>query len=213
QTHAHWDHVGGSHLFERVLAHPAEVESLRTGMAHADYMRTMARFTSLISMPNSWDPETAHIPGKEPSGLLNDGDTIDLGGRVLEAYETPGHAAGGMSFLDRTGRALFVGDAINLALAMLLCLDGSDPLAFGATLQRLAELAEHVDTIYPGHGPLLTPADVREIRDAWNDVLAGRAPDGQQDLDLGMAATIPVDVFSFGRFAFNLSPGALAGSD
>lgn len=211
QTHGHWDHVGGSHLFERVLIHPDAVNGLRAGMEHEDYLRTMARFSSLMPMPDSWKTETAYIPGVEPSGFLSDGDTIDLGGRVIEAYATPGHAAGGLSFLDRTGRVLFVGDAINVA-TMLLCLEGSDPLAFAEALETILRLAEQVDMVVPGHGPMMTADDVREVRDAWAEVLAGRAPSGQEDLDLGMATTIAVDVYGFERFEFRVRQGALTGS-
>src|SRR5690349_16766296 len=34
QSHAHFDHIGSSSQFERVLVHPSEADSLRQGMAN-----------------------------------------------------------------------------------------------------------------------------------------------------------------------------------
>ena len=44
---------------------------------------------------------------------IKEGDTIDLGNRILEIYETPGHSPGHVSYLDRANRLLFSGDTIN----------------------------------------------------------------------------------------------------
>jgi glyoxylase-like metal-dependent hydrolase (beta-lactamase superfamily II) len=208
QTHAHWDHVGGSHLFSRVLVHPAEADAVRQGLSHERFVRVMQRFSSQFAMPDSWNPETAAIPGVEPTGLLHDGDTIDLGDRTLEVIHTPGHSPGGLSFLDRAGRVLFVGDAINRA-TMLLCLPGSDPHAFLSSVRHLAELAGEVDAIVPGHGNLLAPADVRDVRDAFEEVYAGRAPDDREELDMGQPQLIPAAVYRFDGFEFKVTPGSL----
>ena len=36
-SHSHWDHIGDSHRFERVLIHPSEADDLRRGARFADY--------------------------------------------------------------------------------------------------------------------------------------------------------------------------------
>ena len=96
---------------------------------------------------------------------------------VLEVFHTPGHSPGGVSFLDREARALFVGDLLYLG-PMLLFFPGGDPAAFRESLRLAEEIVEDVDTIYPAHDSVpLVPDDVHAIRDAYETVWAGRAPD------------------------------------
>ncbi len=48
--------------------------------------------------------------------VLEDGDEIDLGGRVLSAIETPGHAYHHHAFLDSASGDVFTGDALGVQL-------------------------------------------------------------------------------------------------
>jgi glyoxylase-like metal-dependent hydrolase (beta-lactamase superfamily II) len=193
QTHADWDHIGASFRFDEVLVHPSEADKLRAGYP-AD--RFMAEFS-----PESADPSRG-IPGINPTGTLKHGDRIDLGERVLEIFHTPGHSPGGVSFLDREARAFFVGDLLYLG-RMLLFFPGGDPAAFRESLRLAAEVVEDVDVIYPAHDSVpLVPADVRTIRDAYETVWAGRAPDRYGTL-YGYRAAI----HEFDRFSFNMPPG------
>jgi len=202
QTHADWDHIGASFRFDEVLVHPSEAEKLRAGYA-AD--RFAAEFTRAsvdpARLPGDFDPSSG-IPGCAPTGSLEHGDRIDLGGRVLEVFHTPGHSPGGVSFLDREARAIFVGDLLYLG-RMLLFFPGGDPVAFRDSLRLAAEIVDEVDLIYPAHDSVpLTPDDVRAIRDAYETVWAGRAPDRHGTL-YGYRAAI----HEFERFSFNMPPG------
>ena len=201
QTHADWDHIGASYRFEEVLVHPSEAEKLRAGYPAARYTAEFSPELADISrLPRDFDP-SAGIPGCIPTGSLEHGDRIDLGERVLEIFHTPGHSPGGVSFLDREARALFVGDLLYLG-PMLLFFPGGDPAAFRESLSLAAELVEDIDVIYPAHDSVpLVPADVRAIRDAYETVWAGRAPD-RYDTLYGYRAA----VHEFERFSFNMPP-------
>ena len=48
--------------------------------------------------------------------VIEDGDTVDLGGRTLTAVETPGHAYHHHSYLDSASGTLFTGDALGVKL-------------------------------------------------------------------------------------------------
>ena len=48
--------------------------------------------------------------------VLNDGDKVDLGGRTLQAIETPGHAYHHHAYLDDATGSLFTGDAVGVRL-------------------------------------------------------------------------------------------------
>lgn len=108
-THEHLDHVMGNYQFGRVYCHMYGVSSI-TG-----------RFMS----PNIWDrlyDETGKgiwldfdkkdIIEYKPYELVPclEGRTFDLGGgHIIEMVHTPGHAAGGASYIDRKNRILFSG--------------------------------------------------------------------------------------------------------
>ena len=199
QSHAHFDHIGASAHFDCVLVHPSEADALRVGYPNEQFR---AWFTPehLIGdrLPPTFDVTTASIAPCEPVGTLNHGDSIDLGGRILEVFHTPGHSPGGITLLDRDARALFPGDAI-YAGRMFAYRESSDPVAYRATLRLLAELADAVDVIYPSHNDVpLSPSDARAMHIAYEQIWAGRAPDERRS---------DKDVFQFSRFAFWLRPG------
>ena len=202
QTHADWDHIGASFRFDEVLVHPSEADKLRAGYPAARYAAEFSPQSADPSrLPSDFDP-SAGIPGSMPTGWLEHGDLIDLGERVLEIFHSPGHSPGGVSFLDREARAFFVGDLLYLG-RMLLFFPGGDPAAFRESLRLVAEVVEDVDVIYPAHDSVpLVPADVRAIRDAYETVWAGRAPDRYGTL-YGYRAAI----HEFDRFSFNMPPG------
>jgi glyoxylase-like metal-dependent hydrolase (beta-lactamase superfamily II) len=203
QTHADWDHIGASFRFDEVLVHPSEADKLRAGHPAARYVADFSpELAEPSRLPSGFDPSTG-IPGSTPTGWLEHGDRIDLGERVLEIFHTPGHSPGGVSFLDREARAFFVGDLLYLG-RMLLFFPGGDPAAFRESLRVAAEVVEReeVDVIYPAHDSVpLAPADVIAIRDAYETVWAGRAPDRYGTL-YGYRAAI----HEFERFSFNMPP-------
>ena len=151
QTHAHWDQIGASHRFVDVLVHPSETDALRQGISPERYNEVFWRDAfDHTQVPAEFDTSSG-LPGNEPSGLLEDGDRIDLGERELEVVHTPGHSPGGISFLDRRARALFCGDLLYRG-QMYVFFANSDPSAFRESLRRVASLADDVDAIYPSHG-------------------------------------------------------------
>jgi glyoxylase-like metal-dependent hydrolase (beta-lactamase superfamily II) len=198
-SHAHFDHIGDAWKYDDVRVHPAEADDLRAGYPlermrrwfDDEYMRD-------IPLPEETDPETAYIPGKNPSNELNEGDMIDLGGRALRVYHTPGHSPGGVTLIDEVHRLMFPGDAI-YAGPMFAHNDYGDPLAYRESLRRLAELAQDVDVVYPSHNRVpLAPADVVAMHDAYEEIFSGREPDERRDT---------CDVHDFGEFSFWMPPG------
>jgi glyoxylase-like metal-dependent hydrolase (beta-lactamase superfamily II) len=202
QTHAHWDHIGASHRFDDVLVHMAEAKALRDGCAEARYRAAFAPdLVDESRLPAEFDP-TGGLPGREPTGWLAHGDRIDLGGRELEVFHTPGHSPGGVSFLDRQARALFVGDLLYLG-RMYIFLATSDPAAFRNSLRLASELAAEVDVVYPAHGPTpLAPDVVIAIRDAYEELWDGRKPDHN-----GALFGYQLTVHDFGQFSFLMPTG------
>lgn len=202
QSHGHWDHAGHSHAFDEVLIHPSEIEGMRRGFPAPRYIAAFsAEQADVEFIPAGFDP-SGGMRGTEATGTIEHGDLIDLGNRVLEVIHTPGHSAGGVTFLDRTGRALFVADVVYLA-GMYLFFPDSDTEAFRVSLERLVAVLDEVDLVFPAHGDSpMTPQDVRDIRAAFSQVSAGEVAASEEAL-LGY----DVDMYDFGRFSFLLPRG------
>lgn len=109
---------------------------------------------------------TAYLSAKETqysvdAESIEEGFSYELGELKIEGFDTPGHTAGGMSFLIKglqkeiaiAGDALFAGSMGG----------ANDSYEAGlASMKRLLELdAETV--LAPGHGPLTTVAEEREM--------------------------------------------------
>ena len=79
---------------------------------------------------------------------LTDGMQFDLGGgRIVTAYDCPGHSAGEMVFLDEQTRTLIAGDAVNFNLGI-----GAVPLETSLRYyRRLRDMGDRYDGIYNGH--------------------------------------------------------------
>ena len=202
QSHGHWDHAGHSFAFEEVLIHPSEVEGMKRGFPAQRYITAFSpEFADVAFIPAGFDP-SGGMRGTEATGTIEHGDRIDLGNRVLEVIHTPGHSAGGVTFLDRTGRALFVADVVYLS-SMYLFFPDSDAEAFRVSLDRLVAVLDEVDRVFPAHGASpMAPQDVRDIQAAFNEVCAGEVAPKQRSL-LGY----DVDSYDYGRFSFLLPRG------
>jgi glyoxylase-like metal-dependent hydrolase (beta-lactamase superfamily II) len=112
QTHAHYDHVGGTFRFDEVAVfdNEAEIDRLKSGVDNARLQSYATDEYLWKPLPEGFDTATWTIPPVEPTTLLHEGDVIDLGGRMLEVIHTPGHSPGSICLLDRDNRLLFTGD-------------------------------------------------------------------------------------------------------
>jgi len=101
-THSHWDHAGGTTVFQKefpnieVFAAKPAIESLKNNSKYNE------SFSEIIT---DLEPVNNITPVKE-------GDIIDLGGMELLIYETPGHTNCSISILDQKNMILYIGDAL-----------------------------------------------------------------------------------------------------
>lgn len=121
-THGDGDHTAGDHYFPDIHAHPEEFPIIR-------------RFRPELSC-------TLH----PITGL----SSFDLGGRVLQVIETPGHTPGSICLLDHKNRILFSGDTLSYG-PVFLSGDHRDIHTYRSSLVKLMTLGGF-DTIYPCHG-------------------------------------------------------------
>ena len=126
-THHHMDHIGGAQM-----------------MREATGARVLMH------------PLEAELSGGTTTvdGLLHDGDTIDLGGVLLEVIHAPGHSPGHICLLERETGVLFGGDNIVGIGTTVIYPPAGDMAQYLSSLERFTHY--EIRLIYPGHGPLVT---------------------------------------------------------
>ncbi len=164
-SHSHYDHIGSNYQFPERLIHPAEAAIVAAPTAkntYADPVLVTKDF-SLLPWPGwqarDWTPQPAPA-----TGLLNDGDVLDLGDRKLQVLHTPGHSWGSISLWDPVSQELFPADAVyeGEIFDFLPC---SDIPTYVRTMRRLRQLP--VKVAYPGHGPVLDAVGFFQIVDDY----------------------------------------------
>jgi len=88
---------------------------------------------------------------------IRDGDTVQVGGRTLDVWLTPGHTDSQLAF--RMGDLLLSGDNIyrDGSVGAIDAHHGSDIPSFIQSLKRIA--AADVEWLLPSHGPIFRKDD------------------------------------------------------
>lgn len=115
-THIHLDHAGAAGTLAQTFPE-ATVAVHGVGAPHLEDPSKLWSSAARIygdKMEEMWggiDP----LPG-DRIRVLEDGDKIELGGRSLQAIETPGHAYHHHAYLDDSTGMVFTGDAVGVRL-------------------------------------------------------------------------------------------------
>ncbi len=177
-SHTHYDHIGGNHLFDTIYG---------TGL---DYTKSRA----LGSPPEAvagflqegwvWKPlpdgfsKSAYSSRAFTIGrTIGEGDKIDVGGRVLEILHTPGHAPDSICLIDRESRILFTGDSSYLA-PLYTHIQGGSFDDYARTAARLSSLAGSIDRAFTSHNvPVVDSRYMTALGEAFADIESGAAID------------------------------------
>jgi glyoxylase-like metal-dependent hydrolase (beta-lactamase superfamily II)/8-oxo-dGTP pyrophosphatase MutT (NUDIX family) len=126
-THTHMDHSPAARMLKE---------------------KTGARMLGMPAPPGDRQDHDHH-----PDMVLQDGQRIELGGLVLQAIHTPGHASNHVCYLLEDERILFSGDHIMQGSTVVINPPDGDLLAYLDSLRRLKDV--DISYIAPGHGFLL----------------------------------------------------------
>lgn len=148
-THGHPDHVLGSGAFTgaKVIAHsltPAEIRRLLPKWAEM-YDTSVAQLEAQIAWPTL---------------TFSDELRLDLGGRYVRLFPTPGHSQDGISVYVEEDRMLIAGDAV--VTSIVPAIGDGDSRVLETTLHKL--LAMDIEVLMPGHGQVVHGAD--KVQDA-----------------------------------------------
>lgn len=182
-THIHWDHIGGHSHFPDFYAHREELDWLNGSFPLSiETVREMV--LDRCDPPKEFDISAYTMFQGTPSRILSDGDTIDLGGRVIEVLHTPGHSPGHMCFWEEARGYLFTGDLVYKD-TLFAYYPSTDPGAYLASLERIAGLP--VKRVFPAHHSLdIEPELIFRMRDAFRELKAkGLLHHGSGTFDYG----------------------------
>jgi glyoxylase-like metal-dependent hydrolase (beta-lactamase superfamily II) len=116
-SHVHPDHSMGNDQFARVSVGAGDKDKLEGDTLRAEYDK-MLGFTAKYLPPiklliKHYSKLAKPAPQNTQYTTLRTCDTIDLGSRIIEIIEMPGHTNGSIVFLDSASKTVFVGDAVN----------------------------------------------------------------------------------------------------
>ncbi|MFN4130120.1 MAG: MBL fold metallo-hydrolase [Paracoccaceae bacterium] len=166
-SHTHIDHIGAVQEFDIRLVHPLEAAELaQPSGLHSLFKRDMPERLLQVfldagyppigemlieALPfEGYDPESYRLYGAPPTGLLHEGDTVDLGNHLYEVWHLPGHSPGGIGLFERSTGILFAADAIYDG-PLIYDGPGMSVASYRETFVKLRNLP--VTTIHGGHDP------------------------------------------------------------
>jgi len=182
-THIHWDHIGGHKYFSDFYAHEAELNWLNGEFPlNMDTIREMV--VDRCDLPDGYDVSSYEFFQGTPTRVLHDGDCIDLGGRTITVFHTPGHSPGHMCFLERKTGYLFTGDLVYKD-TLFAYYSSTDPQAYLKSLETIALLP--VRRVFPAHHTLdIQPEILFRMRDAFRQLdIEGKLHHGSGTFDYG----------------------------
>lgn len=156
-THSHLDHALGNCVFEdlgaAIVAHSGTEREMR---AAGDKLLQIAKGFGLT------DAELEGTRVAYPGLSFEDRLRIDLGGQSVELLQVaPSHTGGSILVYLPERKILFAGDILFTNFHPYMA-DG-DLEGWGKTLDAILSL--DVDAIVPGHGPISTKKDVKEMKE------------------------------------------------
>jgi glyoxylase-like metal-dependent hydrolase (beta-lactamase superfamily II) len=181
-SHTHYDHVGGNAEFENVLAvETPYTRQNQLGFPHENLDSEVSPASFCHGPPAGLDTAAFHTRAWKATRRVADGDTLDLGGRVIEILRVPGHTPDALALLDRGNRLLLTGDTYYDA-PVWLYVPETDLDAYERSIARLVTLTSSVTRLLPAHNTAVAePVRLAEMQTAIRDVRAGKVQGTPED--------------------------------
>jgi len=175
-SHTHNDHVGGNWQFSEIYGMDTEFTRQNAKGSSEDAQAELAPGSLCGQWPAGFDPKSYATRPWRITRWIHDGDTVDLGGRVLEVISTPGHTPDEICLLDRKNGLLFTGDNY-YAGPIWLYRPETDLEAYIRSVERIAALAPALHLLLPSHNfPVDDPSLLPKLAAAIKKVRAGSVP-------------------------------------
>lgn len=147
--------LDGGHL-ARVAEQAGDVAEILLTHGHADHSEGARALADVVGCGvRALDPAFRY--GAEG---LHDGDVVEVGDLVVKVLATPGHTSDSLSFVLPVAKAVLTGDTVLGRGTTVVAHPDGTLGAYLGSLRRLRDLAvaHEVETVWPGHGPVLAEA-------------------------------------------------------
>jgi glyoxylase-like metal-dependent hydrolase (beta-lactamase superfamily II) len=148
-THSHYDHIGHLSVAKRRFGHREEAPIFRDPTIEATQAWPFLIGRPCLADGNCIDARSMKQHPCPLTDIVDDGDEVDLGGRVLRVLHTPGHSPGSISLFDEATGTVFCGDIL-LEGDIYDNIPGADRNVLLTSHERLSSLS--FDCFLPGHG-------------------------------------------------------------
>jgi glyoxylase-like metal-dependent hydrolase (beta-lactamase superfamily II) len=202
-SHTHPDHIGGNHEFDSVWAMSTTYtdQHAREGFSHEGMRSEIDSADFCAEKLPGFDSGHYSIMPFQIKRRVADGDTIDLGGRMLRVMSTPGHTPDAIALFDADHGYLWTGDSFYLG-PIWLFMDGTDLNAYDHSIHRMDALVPSLKLVFPAHNlPSVAPIYLDSVTRAYNDIMMGKGV-GEKQAD-------GTKLYSFGAFGFKLRGDAV----
>ena len=195
-SHTHFDHVGGNHEFDNILAMNTGYSrtNAANGYAHSVVKDEVAPGAFCLQrLPKT---DTAHYYTKpfKVSQFIEDGYKIDLGGRVLKVIAIPGHAPDAVALYDEQNGYLWTGDTFYEGPIWLFD-ERTDLVAYEKSIRKLASIAPGLQKVFPSHNlPVADPRELIVAKNAFIEIKKG--------VKTGKINDDGTELFDCGRFSY-----------
>jgi len=114
--------------------------------------------------PEGWSAAAYRLTPAPATGLVAEGDIIDLGDRQWRVLHTPGHSPGHVSLLEERTGILIAQDVVYDGPLVTNCYH-SDLAVYRQTMRRLREIEPSI--VHGGHFPSFGKVRYRQLIDAF----------------------------------------------
>lgn len=171
--------------------------------AHANTPAVIGR--QIPAWAKRWEIDEAEAARRVlwPTVTFSDELSIDLGGKSVRLFPTPGHSADGVSALVLEDGVLIGGDAI--VTGIVPAIGDGDSSELEASLRSLVSV--EIEVLVPGHGPVIHGRD--EARDwiQWEaDYLAAVRERVREMLGEGRSPAAAVEAAGYDEFVGDRLP-------
>lgn len=173
-SHGHIDHVGGNYQFEHITSIATDFTWSRSQGSVNAAVREEASSAALCKpLPVGVTEDNHHIKPFRMANIVESGHRIDIGGRVLELIQIPGHTSDSIIMVDRHAGFMWTGDTYYTGPIWLYA-ETTDLPAYRKTIHMLGEMAPAFKVLFPAHNvPKADPLELIKVRDGFERVITG----------------------------------------
>lgn len=165
-SHTHFDHIGGNHLFDNILLfnNPVSLKNAKTGFTEKSMFGAHKKTSFVQPLPITFEAEKYIIQPYKWVKKIDENEIIDLGSFCFKVVHTPGHSPDSICLYDTQKGILFSGDTLYPG-NLYLQLPESDITIYKKSLKKLIALP-NLKYIFPAHNAFSFPVSaVKKVYD------------------------------------------------